>query len=123
MPRKMAKAPYLGRLKLQWCTHGNLPVLDSPTCPKCKNPTIKFNVTPPGDIRPAFEHDLARIRTTIDSTFGEGWGVYYFQMIISTYSIELLESIHQKKLLLMVISMADLSIISLKNDSNFILVK
>ena len=74
MPRKMAKAPYLGRLKLHWCTHDNLPVLDSPTCPKCKNSTIKFNVTPPGDIRPAFERDLARIRTTIDSTFGEGLG-------------------------------------------------
>ncbi|MHA1109816.1 MAG: phosphoadenosine phosphosulfate reductase domain-containing protein [Promethearchaeota archaeon] len=74
MPRKKAKAPYLGRLKLHWCSHDNLPVLDSPTCPKCKNSTIKFNVTPPGDFRPAFEPDLARIRATIDSTFGEGLG-------------------------------------------------
>ncbi len=74
MPRKMAKAPYLGRLKLYWCTNDNLPVLDQSICPKCNNPTIKFNVTPPGDIRPAFEQDLARIRTVIDSTFGEGLG-------------------------------------------------
>ncbi len=74
MPRKMAKAPYLGRLKLHWCNHDNLPVLDSPICPKCQNSTTKFNVTPPGDIRPAFERDLARIRSTIDSTFGEGLG-------------------------------------------------
>jgi len=78
MPRKMAKAPYLGRLKLYWCLYDNLPLLDQPTCPKCKSPTVKFNVTPPGDIRPAFERDLKRIRATIDSTFGEGLGLLLF---------------------------------------------
>ena len=78
MPRKMAKAPYLGRLKLYWCKYDNLPVLDNHTCPKCKNPTEKLNITPPGDIRPAFENDLLRIRSTIDITFGDGLGEMLF---------------------------------------------
>ncbi len=86
MPRKMAKAPYLGRLKLHWCLHDNLPVLDQPICPKCKNPTIKFNLTPPGDIRPAFERDLTRIRATINSTFGDGLG----QLLLPTNNIYIL---------------------------------
>lgn len=74
MPRKMAKAPYLGRLKLHWCKTDNLPLLDQASCPICKNPTVDFNMTPPGDLRPAFDRDLARIRHTIDTVFGEGLG-------------------------------------------------
>ncbi|MBN2154897.1 MAG: phosphoadenosine phosphosulfate reductase family protein [Candidatus Lokiarchaeota archaeon] len=71
----MAKAPYLGRLKLYWCKNDNIPILDHPICPKCKYETDKIQLTPPGDIRPAFENDLVRIRTTIDTTFGEGLGL------------------------------------------------
>jgi phosphoadenosine phosphosulfate reductase len=74
MPRKKAKAPFLGRLKLYWCSTDNLPILDKSICPLCKNPTTKINVTPPGDVRPAFENDLRRIRETIDNSYGKGLG-------------------------------------------------
>jgi len=77
MPRT-SKAPYLGRLKLFWCKTDNLPLLDQAVCPKCKNPTIKMQLTPPGDIRPAFDKDLSRIRSTIDITYGEGLGQLLF---------------------------------------------
>jgi phosphoadenosine phosphosulfate reductase len=78
MPRKKAKAPFLGKLKLYWCEEDNLPILDAPTCPLCKNPTIKIKLTPPGDVRPAFDNDMKRIRETIDNSYGNGLGNLVF---------------------------------------------
>ncbi|MCK5561455.1 MAG: 3'-phosphoadenosine 5'-phosphosulfate sulfotransferase, partial [Thermoplasmata archaeon] len=60
----------LGKLVLRWCTHCNLPVLESKACEVCSSPTTPVKVTPPGDIRPAFEFDLAMIREIISQQFG-----------------------------------------------------
>jgi phosphoadenosine phosphosulfate reductase len=64
----------LGKMALRWCEICNLPVLESKKCGKCKGETNEVKLTPPGDIRPAFTHDLKLIREVIDSQFGKGCG-------------------------------------------------
>ncbi|NLK24967.1 MAG: phosphoadenosine phosphosulfate reductase family protein [Euryarchaeota archaeon] len=64
----------LGKMLLRWCDHCNVPILDIKTCGKCGQKTRQVEVTPPGDIRPAFAHDIELVRETIDHQFGEGTG-------------------------------------------------
>jgi len=59
---------YLGKMVLHWCPECNLPVLES-TC-ACGSVARKVKVTPPGDIRPAFLHDIDLINTTATAQFG-----------------------------------------------------
>jgi len=59
---------YLGKMVLHWCPECNLPVLES-TC-ACGSAARKVKVTPPGDIRPAFPHDIDLINTTAMAQFG-----------------------------------------------------
>ncbi|MFV9692136.1 MAG: PUA domain-containing protein, partial [Desulfobacteria bacterium] len=59
---------YLGKMVLHWCPECRLPVLDSPCA--CGSDTTKVKVTPPGDIRPAFLHDIDLINTTAAAQFG-----------------------------------------------------
>jgi phosphoadenosine phosphosulfate reductase len=59
---------FLGKMVLHWCTECNLPVL-GPTC-ACGNVTRKVDITPPGDIRPAFPYDIDHINTTAIQRFG-----------------------------------------------------
>ncbi len=59
---------YLGKMVLHWCPECNLPVLES-TC-ACGSVARKVKVTPPGDIRPAFPHDIDLINTTATAQFG-----------------------------------------------------
>lgn len=60
---------YLGRLKLRWCHDCNVPVLGD-RCARCQGETETVQLTPPGDIRPAFKHDLALLREVIERQFG-----------------------------------------------------
>lgn len=64
----------LGKLALRWCNNCNVPVLESQKCGICQGDTKEVKLTPPGDIRPAFSHDLKLIRKIIDSAFGSGCG-------------------------------------------------
>ncbi|MCL7413249.1 MAG: phosphoadenosine phosphosulfate reductase family protein [ANME-2 cluster archaeon] len=59
---------YLGKMVLHWCPLCNLPVL-GPMC-ACGSVTRNVKVTPPGDIRPAFPHDIDLINTTATAQFG-----------------------------------------------------
>ncbi|MEM2925149.1 MAG: phosphoadenosine phosphosulfate reductase family protein [Methanocellales archaeon] len=61
---------YLGELQLYWCTQCNLPIL-AEKCGKCSSRAIKVDITPPGDIRPAFEFDLNLIRKIVERDFGD----------------------------------------------------
>ena len=65
----------LGKNHLRWCFECNLPILESTECPVCGHETREVEVTPPGDVRPAFEHDIAHIRSLADEQFGEGSGL------------------------------------------------
>ncbi len=64
----------LGKNHLRWCFECNLPVLESNECPICGSKTSEVEITPPGDVRPAFEHDIEHIRSVVDRQFGEGTG-------------------------------------------------
>lgn len=57
----MSKPVYLGKLLLHWCKDCNVPVLGK-KC-SCGKATTKVGVTPPGDIRPAFQYDIDNINT------------------------------------------------------------
>ncbi len=59
---------YLGELLLYWCNSCDLPVLGK-TC-ACGAGTKKVEITPPGDIRPAFRYDIDLINRTTDKQFG-----------------------------------------------------
>ncbi len=59
---------YLGELLLYWCPSCNLPVLGK-TC-ACGAATKKIDITPPGDVRPAFPYDIDLINRTVEKQFG-----------------------------------------------------
>ena len=65
----------LGENHLRWCYGCNLPILESKECPVCGAPTEEIQLTPPGDARPAFQHDIDLIRSTLDRDYGEGTGL------------------------------------------------
>ncbi len=59
---------YLGELLLYWCPTCDVPVLGK-TC-ACTTATRKIEITPPGDIRPAFRFDIDLINRTTEKQFG-----------------------------------------------------
>jgi phosphoadenosine phosphosulfate reductase len=64
----------LGKIHLRWCDSCNVPVLEQRECSVCGTGTREVRLTPPGDARPAFEKDIASIRSLVDSQFGQGCG-------------------------------------------------
>lgn len=64
----------LGRIGLRWCMSCNVPIIELERCGACGADTHPIEITPPGDYRPAFPHDIDRIRHTIDSRYGPGSG-------------------------------------------------
>ncbi len=61
----------LGKLSLHHCDACNLPLIKK-TC-SCGNEGRKVEITPPGDVRPAFDFDKKLIEETIDGQFGDAW--------------------------------------------------
>ncbi len=64
----------LGKNHLRWCDKCNLPIMESEVCSVCGTKTHEVEVTPPGDSRPAFDHDITLIKSLADKQFGEGSG-------------------------------------------------
>jgi phosphoadenosine phosphosulfate reductase len=63
----MSRPAYLGKMLLHWCEACNVPVLGK-KC-GCGKSTKKVEVTPPGDIRPAFDYDIKRINSVSEKEF------------------------------------------------------
>lgn len=63
----------LGKVHLHWCQECNVPIVEEGTCEICGEKAEKVKITPPGDVRPAFDHDLDLIRKTIDRQWGTGF--------------------------------------------------
>ncbi|MDD4440084.1 MAG: phosphoadenosine phosphosulfate reductase, partial [Tissierellia bacterium] len=63
----MSRPVYLGKMLLHWCEACNVPVLGK-RC-GCGKSTKKVVVTPPGDIRPAFDYDIKRINSVSEKQF------------------------------------------------------
>ena len=63
---------FLGRNQLYWCKSCNLPIIDNKRCPNpdCNENTFLVKISPPYDCRPAFKHDIIRMKNTIRSQFG-----------------------------------------------------
>ncbi len=64
----------LGKMHLRWCGSCGVPVLEESKCGRCGGETAEVTLTPPGDARPAFDKDVARLRVLIDDQFGKGTG-------------------------------------------------
>jgi phosphoadenosine phosphosulfate reductase len=67
----------LGKLVLRWCSSCNVPILSSKICPRCDSKTKPVKLTPPGDIRPAFDFDIELLTRIIDEQFGPGCGAKF----------------------------------------------
>lgn len=63
----------LGKMKLRWCDNCNLPLIGR-RCSICGSEGRAVQVTPPGDIRPAFDFDIRMIREIVDRQFGDDTG-------------------------------------------------
>ena len=63
------KIPFLGKVRMHWCDSCNVPLIRS-QCSKCEKDRRRINLTPPGDIRPAFEGDFKRIIYLVEKQFG-----------------------------------------------------
>lgn len=59
---------YLGKIVLRWCDHCSVPVLGKRCA--CGAETREVPVTPPGDIRPAFQADIDHINSIFEEYFG-----------------------------------------------------
>lgn len=69
----------LGPIRFGWCMNCNIPILDVRyECGLCGSKPESVSVTPPGDVRPAFEHDIELLRNLADAQFGEGCGSVLF---------------------------------------------
>ena len=64
----------LGKNHLRWCFGCSIPILEETKCPVCGSATKEVEITPPGDVRPAFPHDIDLIKHTADEQFGPGSG-------------------------------------------------
>ena len=65
----------LGKMHLRWCMECNLPILESEQCAVCGSPTKQVEMTPPGEARPGFDHDLNFVRDLLDKQFGPDAGI------------------------------------------------
>ncbi|NMC05402.1 MAG: phosphoadenosine phosphosulfate reductase family protein, partial [Candidatus Lokiarchaeota archaeon] len=72
------RAPFLGRIATRWCERCDVPVLRGKACPACNSNLAEIELAPPGDVRPAFEHDIALLRQTVEKTFAHGTGSCLF---------------------------------------------
>ncbi|MEM2943608.1 MAG: phosphoadenosine phosphosulfate reductase family protein [Methanomassiliicoccales archaeon] len=80
---------HLGKICLRWCYQCNVPVLENEKCGICGGQTSPMRITPPGDIRPAFMADIAKISDIVDNQFGTGCS----QHLIPSNSLILLNKI------------------------------
>ncbi|MEM2007316.1 MAG: phosphoadenosine phosphosulfate reductase family protein [Sulfolobales archaeon] len=58
------------KIPLWWCSNCNIP-LREPQCSKCGSVGVRVCLTDPGDIRPAFEEDLAHISKALYTEFSD----------------------------------------------------
>ncbi len=66
-------AVYLGKINIHWCSECDIPLVEKGECGICSNQGVSVKVTPPGDVRPAFDKDIELIRKTIDKQWGDGY--------------------------------------------------
>ncbi|MFO7792501.1 MAG: phosphoadenosine phosphosulfate reductase family protein [Candidatus Saliniplasma sp.] len=78
----------LGKLHLHWCNNCNTPLVEEGNCGICSSEGVQVKITPPGDVRPAFESDKELIKNTINRQ----WGDSYFKRVLGEKEVILLNS-------------------------------
>lgn len=63
----------LGKIHLHWCDECNVPLVEEGECGICGEKGRDVEITPPGDVRPAFKKDIDLIRKTIEMQWGDGY--------------------------------------------------
>lgn len=63
-----------GRVNIFWCDTCSVPLIRGSICPGCGSEAARIEHTPPGDMRPAFPHDVEEVRRMADAQWGEGAG-------------------------------------------------
>ncbi|UCG00540.1 MAG: phosphoadenosine phosphosulfate reductase family protein [Candidatus Heimdallarchaeota archaeon] len=64
------KIPYFGKIRLFWCDSCHVPLIRE-KCSSCEMKGRKVKVSPPGDIRPAFDGDLKQMVSVVQFQFGD----------------------------------------------------
>ena len=67
----MGRPVFLGKAYIHWCEECNVPLIGNSCAVHGKEKVFRLNITPPGDLRFAFEKDIEFIR----SVFKEHYGV------------------------------------------------
>lgn len=64
------KPVYLGAIRVWWCHNCNLPLI-SKQCDLCSGDNVRpITITPPGDVRPAFDYDVFLFLSILEEKFG-----------------------------------------------------
>ncbi|MFW9780225.1 MAG: phosphoadenosine phosphosulfate reductase family protein [Candidatus Heimdallarchaeota archaeon] len=74
------RIPYLGKIRFHWCDRCHVPLIRK-NCGLCGKLGRKVQLTPPGDIRPAFEGDLVRIGAALENHFGRDAAMKFQKLI------------------------------------------
>jgi phosphoadenosine phosphosulfate reductase len=77
-PKPRLKVPYLGKVALYWCKNCNVPLIDNFNCGICNSRPYQVKISPPGDVKPAFQADYHTLKETVNRQFGEGVGSALF---------------------------------------------
>ena len=57
-------------VRVYWCLDCNVPVLEQSYCGKCNSVCFKVKLTPPSDIRPAFDTEVRELRELVKAELG-----------------------------------------------------
>ncbi len=75
----MTKVPYLGRTELFWHQEYNIPLLR-----KIRNTnTYRINLTPPGDVRPAFKKDIQYLREGVNQLINGAGRFFNYPVLLN----------------------------------------
>lgn len=78
----MRKAPYLGRIKLFWHRDYNIPLIK-----RAKEENVyEINLTPPGDVRPAFKGDVYLIKNSVDKLINGASSFFNYPILMNSIS-------------------------------------
>ena len=66
----MGRPVFLGKAYVNWCGKCNVPLIGDSCAVHGKESVFRLNVTPPGDLRFAFERDIEFIRSVFEEHYG-----------------------------------------------------
>ncbi len=70
----MGRPVFLGKAYINWCERCNVPLIGDSCTVHGKESVFRLNITPPGDLRFAFDRDIELIRSVFEGHFGADIG-------------------------------------------------